>query len=71
MARRKLDELDARLRELRRHRKELAGLLDDWGERGDDPGHFCGLIESSRIRTPGAHADDKGWRRARGKGAKR
>ncbi|HEX5708864.1 MAG TPA: heavy metal-responsive transcriptional regulator [Pyrinomonadaceae bacterium] len=72
MARRKLDELDARLRELRRHRRELSDLLDDWGEREDDPGHFCGLIESSSMSAgeSGVGTDTR-WRRARGKGVKR
>lgn len=68
MARRKLAELDARLTELRRHRKELAALLRDWDESEDDPGHFCGLIEASEVRAP-AH-DGADWRRAR-KGEKR
>lgn len=70
MARRKLDDLDARLRELRRHRKELSDLLDEWGEREDDPGHFCGLIESSRV-SAGDVDEDERWRRARKKGGKR
>lgn len=70
MARRKLDDLDARLRELRRHRRELSDLLDEWGEREDDPGHFCGLIESSRM-SEGDKTDDKRWRRAKGKGGQR
>jgi DNA-binding transcriptional MerR regulator len=49
MARHKLVELDERLRELRRHRDELARLLGEWDERGEDEGTFCGLIEHSRI----------------------
>jgi DNA-binding transcriptional MerR regulator len=52
-ARRKLAELDARLRELRRYRNELARTLDDWDERGIDEGQFCGLIEHSHLHAPG------------------
>jgi DNA-binding transcriptional MerR regulator len=53
-ARRKLAELDARLRELRRYRNELARTLDDWDERGIDEGQFCGLIEHSHVHAPRA-----------------
>lgn len=52
VARRKLAELDERLRELRRYRSELARTLAEWDERGIDEGHFCGLIEHSRIHAP-------------------
>ncbi len=51
-ARRKLAELDLRLRELRRYRNELARTLDDWDERGIDEGEFCGLIEHSDVHAP-------------------
>ena len=51
-ARRKLAELDVRLRELRRYRSELARTLADWDERGIDEGQFCGLIEHSHIHAP-------------------
>ena len=54
MARRKLVELDARLRELRRHRDELASTLRDWDERGEEEGHICGLIEHSALSAPAA-----------------
>jgi DNA-binding transcriptional MerR regulator len=53
-ARRKLAELDVRLRELRRYRNELARTLDDWDERGMDEGQFCGLIEHSHVHAPHA-----------------
>lgn len=53
-ARRKLAELDSRLRELRRYRNELARTLDDWDERGVDEGQFCGLIEHSQVHAPHA-----------------
>ncbi len=55
-ARRKLAELDVRLRELRRHRNELARTLEEWDERGIDEGEFCGLIEHSHVEhAPAAH----------------
>ena len=52
-ARRKLAELDVRLRDLRRYRNELARTLDEWDERGVDEGKFCGLIEHSDVHAPG------------------
>jgi MerR family mercuric resistance operon transcriptional regulator len=52
-ARRKLAELDLRLRDLRRYRNELARTLDEWDERGVDEGKFCGLIEHSDVHAPG------------------
>jgi DNA-binding transcriptional MerR regulator len=55
-ARRKLAELDARLRELRRYRNELARTLEDWDERGVEEGQFCGLIEHSHVHAPGSAA---------------
>lgn len=55
-ARRKLAELDERLRELRRYRNELARTLQNWDERGLDEGHFCGLIEHSHVHAPAVAA---------------
>src|ERR671928_607667 len=55
LARRKLEELDARLAELRRHRADLARTLADWDERGEEEGRVCGLIEHS---TLAAHAHE-------------
>lgn len=55
MARAKLSELDARLEELRRHRRELSRVLAEWDERGEREGHFCGLIEHSAFEA-GAEA---------------
>lgn len=46
---RRLDELDERMREMRRYRKELAETLDEWNKVGRAPGHICGLIESSHV----------------------
>lgn len=53
IVRRRLDELDQRLRELRRYRKELAKTLNDWDEVGRAPGHICGLIEHSHLEPVG------------------
>jgi MerR family copper efflux transcriptional regulator len=45
----RLSELDERMREMLRYRKELAATLEEWDERGRAPGHICGLIESAEI----------------------
>jgi DNA-binding transcriptional MerR regulator len=66
LARRKLTELDERLRELRRHRTEIARLLGEWDERGEEAGHFCGLIEHSRIDASEAPARTFGAGRKNG-----
>lgn len=47
---RRLQELDERMREMRRHRKELAATLEEWDKVGRAPGHICGLIEGSHIQ---------------------
>ncbi len=52
LARHKLNELDERLRALRRYRRELAKLLQEWDERGAAEGEFCGLIEHSHLHGP-------------------
>ena len=49
IVRRRLEELDERVRELRRYRKELADTLEEWDEKGQAPGHVCGLIEGSHV----------------------
>ena len=49
IVRNRLAELDARMREMKRYRNELATALADWDERGDVAGHVCGLIEGSHI----------------------
>lgn len=46
---RRLAELDERLRELRRYRKELAETLEEWNRKGRAPGHICGLIEGAHV----------------------
>jgi DNA-binding transcriptional MerR regulator len=49
IVRRRMEELDERLRELHRYRKELKSTLDEWDKVGRAPGHVCGLIEGSEI----------------------
>lgn len=49
IVRRRLAELDERMRELRRYRKELAGTLEEWDKVGRAPGRVCGLIEGSHV----------------------
>jgi MerR family copper efflux transcriptional regulator len=46
---RRLEELDERMREMRRYRKELAETLEEWNKVGRAPGHICGLIETSHV----------------------
>ena len=49
IARRKLDELDKKLKELRQFRAELARTVEDWERQGSAAGKICGLIEGSHI----------------------
>jgi DNA-binding transcriptional MerR regulator len=49
IVRQRLEELDERMREMRRYRKELSETLREWDEKGQAPGHVCGLIESSHV----------------------
>jgi len=49
IVRSRLADLDERMREMKRYRKELASALAEWDEKGDVPGHVCGLIEGSHI----------------------
>lgn len=51
IVRERLAELDKRLRDLRRYRRELAATLADWDKKGADEGTICGLIESSGIES--------------------
>lgn len=52
IVRRRLDELDEKMREMRRYRKELAETLEEWDKVGRAPGHICGLIEAAEIENP-------------------
>ncbi len=49
IVRHRLEELDERMREMRRYRKELAETLEEWFIVGRAPGHICGLIEGSQM----------------------
>ncbi|MBV9957247.1 MAG: heavy metal-responsive transcriptional regulator [Acidobacteria bacterium] len=52
IVRRRLAELDERMAQMRRYRKELAAALAEWDRAGDAEGHICGLIEGIRIAHP-------------------
>ncbi|CAN5442006.1 hypothetical protein BH18ACI2_BH18ACI2_15230 [soil metagenome] len=52
IVRRRLEELDERMREMRRYRKELAETLEEWDKVGRAPGHICGLIEGAHVEHP-------------------
>ncbi len=50
IVRHRLEELDERMKEMRRYRKELGTALTNWEETGELDGHVCGLIEGTEIR---------------------
>lgn len=50
IVRARLQEIDERIRQMRRYRKELASALDEWEQIGDLEGHVCGLIESTTVK---------------------
>jgi DNA-binding transcriptional MerR regulator len=52
IVRHRLEELDERMAQMRRYRKELAEALSEWDEAGDIEGHICGLIEGTNIEHP-------------------
>ncbi|MDQ3133820.1 MAG: heavy metal-responsive transcriptional regulator [Acidobacteriota bacterium] len=49
IVRERLQELDERMKEMRRYRKELGAALAEWDETGALDGHVCGLIEGTDI----------------------
>jgi MerR family transcriptional regulator, copper efflux regulator len=49
IVRRRLQELDERMKEMRRYRKELAAALAEWDESEERQGGVCGLIEGTAI----------------------
>ena len=53
IVRHRLEELDERMREMRRYRKELSETLEEWDEKGQARGHVCGLIEGSHVEHTG------------------
>ena len=64
IVRRRMEELDERLRELHRYRKELRHTLAEWDKVGRAPGHICGLIEGSGVE-PAAHHKTEGLKRGK------
>jgi MerR family mercuric resistance operon transcriptional regulator len=52
IVRTRVRELDERLADLKRYRRELATALYEWDEIGDKPGHVCGLFEGSHVEAP-------------------
>jgi len=46
----RLQELDERMREMRRYRNELAATLSEWDKTGPVEGHICGLIEGANLK---------------------
>lgn len=69
IVRRRMAELDERLRELHRYRRELKHTLEEWDEVGRAPGHICGLIEGSEVTHSGHHHGAEGLKRT-GRGAR-
>lgn len=50
IVRKRLAELDEKMKEMRLYRAELAATLAEWDAlEGDADGHVCGLIEHSKI----------------------
>jgi DNA-binding transcriptional MerR regulator len=49
IVRRRLQELDERMAQMRRYRREVASALAEWDRMGESEGHICGLIENTRI----------------------
>ncbi len=51
IVRQRLQELDERMNEMRRYRKELGAALEGWDKSGTAVGEFCGLIEGTDIKA--------------------
>ncbi len=49
IVRQRLQELDEKLKEMRRYRRELGSALAQWEETGELDGHICGLIEGTEM----------------------
>lgn len=62
IVRKRLVELDQRMREMARYRKEMANTLEEWDRVGRAPGHICGLIENSNVEHS---VGNKGIKKAR------
>lgn len=55
----RLKEVDERVKEMQRYRRELSKTLEEWDAVGRAPGHICGLIESSEIKSAPAAASPR------------
>lgn len=55
----RLEELDGRLAELRRYRRELKQTLDAWDQQGEAAGVICGLIEGLDANLIGGRGSAK------------
>jgi DNA-binding transcriptional MerR regulator len=51
IVRRRLSEVEQRIEELKRYRKEISKTLEEWDKLGQAPGHICGLIEHSHTKN--------------------
>jgi DNA-binding transcriptional MerR regulator len=51
IVRQRLQELDARMKEMKRYRAELGAALAEWDKAGAIEGHICGLIEGTDIQS--------------------
>jgi DNA-binding transcriptional MerR regulator len=49
IVRQRLAQLDEKLKEMRRYRKELGAAFARWEETGELDGHVCGLIEGTEV----------------------
>jgi hypothetical protein len=45
--RQRLADVEQRIEELKRYRREISKTLEEWDKLGQAPGHICGLIEHS------------------------
>ncbi len=62
IVRQRLRELDERMSQMRRYRKELALALEEWEKVEESKGHVCGLIEGAEIQHPLGNARSIGER---------
>lgn len=67
IVRHRLQELDERMTQMRRHRKELGVALEAWDKAGMIEGEICGLIEGTDIepanlpRSVGRRSNVRRW----------
>lgn len=65
IVRRRLAEVEERIKEMRRYQRELTKTVEEWDEIGRAPGHICGLIEGTEIESapPAPHVAPKKQRK--------